>query len=131
MYSDLYMRKEKFINMYYVEDNGKIILFGENYQLLDNTIKVIPQYCDTKIQQTDREIVSFENAFYFKDEISDNLHALEIETRRHEIELELEELDKKRIRALCEPSLKDEDTTWLEFYNEKIFLLRNELLSIK
>lgn len=39
------------------------------------------------------------------------------------------ELDIKRIRAICEPSVKDEETgeTWLEYYNNQIILLRAEL----
>lgn len=47
--------------------------------------------------------------------------------RNHEIQTELEELDKKRIRAIAEPSMKDENQTWLEFYNNQIKELRKEL----
>ena len=47
--------------------------------------------------------------------------------RKQEILDELEILDKKRIRALAEPSLIDCDTTWLEHYNTKIIALREEL----
>ncbi len=50
--------------------------------------------------------------------------------RKEEIKTQLEELDKKRIRALAEPSLKNEDTTWLEYYNNQITALRNELTNI-
>ncbi len=50
--------------------------------------------------------------------------------RANEIHIELDELDKKRIRALAEPSLKDGETTWLEFYNSQIAELRNELNSL-
>ena len=69
----------------------------------------------------------FENTFNFKDEILDKLMALEVENHKKEIEHELDELDKKRIRAVCEPSLKDDETTWLEFYNQQILKLRKEL----
>lgn len=42
---------------------------------------------------------------------------------------QIEELDKKRIRAVCEPSVKDEITgeTWLDYYNKQIASLREEL----
>ncbi len=50
--------------------------------------------------------------------------------RSKEIQDELDEIDKKRIRALAEPSLKDENFTWLEYYNSKITQLRTELKSI-
>ena len=42
---------------------------------------------------------------------------------------ELNELDKKRIRAICEDEIKDTSTgqTWLEFYNKKVVELRNKI----
>lgn len=53
----------------------------------------------------------------------------ELEIRKNEIEKELLELDSKRIRAICEPSIKDETTgeTWLDYYNSEVEKLRNEL----
>lgn len=50
-----------------------------------------------------------------------------------EIKQELSELDTKRIRAIAEPSLKNEETgeTWLEYYNSEILDLRNELEGLK
>lgn len=50
--------------------------------------------------------------------------------KKEEILTQLNELDKKRIRALAEPSLKDEETTWLEYYNSQITTLRNELTAL-
>ncbi len=50
------------------------------------------------------------------------------EERTQEILSELELLDKKRIRAVCEPEvLRDDGKTWLEYYNEQILILREEL----
>lgn len=50
-----------------------------------------------------------------------------------EIKSKLNALDVKRIRAMLEPSVKDETTaeTWLEFYNKQIFDLRDELNSLE
>lgn len=47
--------------------------------------------------------------------------------RAQEIQEELDNLDKKRIRALAEPSLMDSDTSWLEYYNKQVKTLREEL----
>lgn len=46
-----------------------------------------------------------------------------------EIKSKLNALDVKRIRAMLEPSVKDETTgeTWLEYYNAQVFALREEL----
>jgi len=65
-----------------------------------------------------------------KDEIKNKEKNDKKQLRSIEIEAELDDLDKKRIRALAEPSMKDENETWLEFYNNKIRMLRNELSNL-
>jgi len=47
-----------------------------------------------------------------------------------EIQQQIDELDKKRIRALCEPGLKDSETTWVEFYTSQVVELRDQLQSL-
>lgn len=49
------------------------------------------------------------------------------EIQIEEYKKQLEELDKKRIRALAEPELMDENTTWLEYYNSRIKELRQKI----
>lgn len=46
--------------------------------------------------------------------------------------LKLEELDKKRIRAICENSIKDEkiSQTWLEYYNEEVNKIRTQITEL-
>lgn len=45
----------------------------------------------------------------------------------------IKELDLKRIRAICEPSVKDETTgqTWLEYYNAQILDLRSQIQTLQ
>ncbi len=43
------------------------------------------------------------------------------------IKSKLKELDLKRVRAICEPSLKNQNQSWLEYYNEQIQELRRQL----
>lgn len=40
------------------------------------------------------------------------------------------ELDLKRIRAICEPELREDGTSWLEYYTKQIVNLRNQLKEI-
>lgn len=47
--------------------------------------------------------------------------------KKVELQKQVDELDIKRIRAIAEPSQKDENTTWLEFYNSQIQDLRNQI----
>lgn len=48
------------------------------------------------------------------------------------LKLKIDELDKKRIRAICEPQLKDETTgqTWLEYYTMQIQGIREEISAL-
>ena len=46
---------------------------------------------------------------------------------KNQLLTQLDELDKKRIRAICEPSQKDENQTWLEYYTSQIVELRQQL----
>ena len=66
------------------------------------------------------------------EEYKQYLHEKEIAARKAEIESELLDLDSKRIRAICEPSIKDESTgeTWLDYYNNQVSILREELKNL-
>lgn len=61
-------------------------------------------------------------------EYSELLRQKEIEQKKLDIEYQLKQLDEKRVRAICEPEIKDEITgeTWLDYYNQQITELRAE-----
>ncbi len=52
-----------------------------------------------------------------------------INDKKNELMNELEALDRKRIRAICEPKIKNKDTgeTWLDYYNAQIIQYRLKL----
>lgn len=96
--------------------NGKMIILFENQVIAVNENEY-------KLQ----------NGVWTKLTISDSkARQLTIQNavRAEEIQQELDILDRKRIRAIAEPSLKDENITWLEYYNNQISELRNELAEI-
>lgn len=71
---------------------------------------------------------------YIKEDVSsqeylDCLAEQEKQKNKAEIKTQIDELDKKRIRAMVEPSIKDKDTgeTWLDYYNKLIKDLREQL----
>ena len=53
---------------YYVEDNGKIVIYNSKKYKVENTLKCTPQYADFPIQKTTKNIVEFEGRFYFEDD---------------------------------------------------------------
>lgn len=59
------------------------------------------------------------------------------EKKKREVLVQLKEqiieFDNKRIRALAEPSIKDETTgeTWLDYYNSKVLSIREEMSKLQ
>lgn len=120
--------KEKFENSIEITDdywkellnkqsNGKIIILFEN-----NVIAV------------DKTEYSFVDNKWIKlpqEKILTNQLTIKNAIKKQELQEKISELDKKRIRAIAEPSLKDENTTWLEFYNNQIIALRKEISELK
>ena len=54
----------------------------------------------------------------------------EKQQKKQELQIQIEELDKKRIRAVCEPSMKTPTQSWLEFYNEQVVELRQVMAEL-
>lgn len=117
--------------MFYNLDNQNNILnpstrFGEKFSNIDyfNFVNA-PENYYVYDEATD-EIIKNPN---FENEIEQK----EKENVLKALERELEELDKKRIRAICEPSIKNEETqeTWLDFYNSQVVEVRNKIIELK
>lgn len=74
--------------------------------------------------QDDKLVCVKDSTSYFEQK-----NKINAEKRKNEIMFQLEVLDKKRIRALCEPELINDnpEQSWLEFYNNQIKDLRTEL----
>ncbi|MBQ3311142.1 hypothetical protein IJG72_03610 [bacterium] len=91
----------------------------------------------TEKQRLDFIVDNNHNKGYKIEETEESLNALgktqeelaeiAIQNERTEIQKQLDELDKKRIRAVCEPSMKTENQSWLEYYNQEVQALRAQL----
>ena len=116
---------------YYIEKDGNIVLYDNNKQQLLNTLPFFPGYEGIEVQETEREIIRRNGGFVFADEVAQELLQEAKEAKIEELKLKLEELDKQRIRALCEPSNRTDNQTWLEYYNEQIIHIRKEIQSLQ
>lgn len=89
-------------------DDALIILFNQDKAIIQNN-----------------SIVDIQETEDYKSKIS----AAEKEVKKTSLQSQIDEFDKKRIRAICEPSIKDETTrqTWLEYYNLQVQELRNQI----
>ena len=132
---------------YYGTKNNKDYGFYENN--FQNAIEITDKYWKELLteQSGGKIIILFENKvvavneneYELQNGVWRKLSVTECQTRQltiqnavraEEIRQELDLLDRKRIRAIAEPSLMDENTTWLEYYNTQISQLREELASI-
>lgn len=59
--------------MFYIQQDEKIVLFDENLERLQNTIAIMPQYEGLEILETEREIITLNDEFVFKDEVETEL----------------------------------------------------------
>lgn len=66
------------------------------------------------------------------DEYKAKVAEAEKTARKAEVMVQIEEIDQKRIRAIAEPSVRDEITgqTWLEHYTEQVLALRAEMAEL-
>lgn len=118
---------EKFENSIEITDE-----YWKELLLEQNKGKIIINY-NNKIIAVNENEYTFENQTWKKlseEEINIKQLKIQNEIRKNEILSELDSIDKKRIRAIAEPSLKDQETTWLEYYNSQITELRKELAEI-
>jgi hypothetical protein len=111
------------------KDTGKVLsAYPETFNVPEPYVEISED--DNSAMSEDSEYVYFYKKKKFTKVLKAELEA--IEKRKAEIQAELASLDTKRIRAVCEPSVKDESTgeTWLEYYNSEIEKLRTEYNSL-
>lgn len=112
---------------YYTIQNNSILI-AENEQALtrfyDNVLSLPNDYEEGKYIAEQGELVLNP---YWEEEQQQKTK----EKRLEEIKTELDALDLKRIRAVCEGGNNpDTGELWLDYYNNKIIKLREELTSL-
>ena len=136
----------KLVSQYQIEfaPNFKDGIFNYNYDNEKMTADGYKPFVSNEKPITDKkfEIIYIEN----DENIVETINYLETEeeylNRKNNeiIQLDIDllnsqinELDLKRIRAVCEPSIKDEITgeTWLEYYNAQVINLRNQINTLR
>lgn len=121
--------------MFYIfVENGMLNGCGECRCLDDDTISFEVQ------EGMYNDYLANPSKYIFKDDkIIENPDYTEVKARSlvldeiEQIKLELNSIDSKRIRAVCENEVKDSKTgqTWLDYYNEQVFQLRERLNALE
>lgn len=120
----------------YIDNNELINGYGEIRLISENTLnyEVTEElYNDFKTLKTVEE----QNAKYMwngtdvvlNSDYEEIIAEKEKEKQKKLLLEQIDDIDKKRIRAICEPSIKDKTTgeTWLDYYNKQVAELRTEI----
>lgn len=117
----------------YVE-NGQVNGAGELEQLDESVInfEVSDEIYNNYLSEKYRYIYSDGNIIENPQYENEKQKAV-ISQRITDIHEKLNDLDEKRIRAVCESEVKDSQTgqTWLEYYNSLVVDLREELTALE
>ncbi len=118
------MTKYFFIENGIINGCGEINRLDENVENIEVDDETYSTYITTpsKFMYKDGKII--QNPEYEK-----QIQQAAINEEISMIKIKLEDIDKKRVRAICENSIKDEqqNQTWLEYYNEEAKNLRNKI----
>ena len=96
-----------------------------DYEFVDIDYSTFDEF---KYEVQDGQLVNISQTQEYQDRISQEQN----EILKLDLLKQIDELDKKRIRAIAEPQLKDEENgqTWLEHYTQQIIELRTEIINL-
>ena len=117
--------------MYYIfVENNKIIGAGELECLNEDILNIeISEELYNDFIKNPNKYIYQNNEIVSNPNYANEQYQQEILQQIEQIKAQLDNLDSKRIRAVCENEIKDSQTgeTWLEYYNSKIIPLRDKL----
>lgn len=132
----MYAKNENGILIFPDPNKGNILSYNQDATMLE---------ADGYIDYSDAEISLYNSGSGYcfdennrivditrTDDYKAKIAAAEKAERINNLQIQIIELDKKRIRAICEPSVKDTSTgqTWLEYYNLQVQDLRNQIANL-
>lgn len=118
--------------MYYITKEGNLYLYSDNKKALEDYNMPVKELLNVTAADFDRDKYIVNNDILVPAPDYEAEQA-EKECIAHikEIKTQLDELDKKRIRAMCEPSEYAKGISWLEYYNQQARELRTELQELE
>ena len=115
--------------MYVEIKENKLLSWCENPYLDYEQVDIDYETFDkNKYEVQDGILIDISNTDEYKTKVTTQ----EREATLANLKSQIEEIDKKRIRAMAEPSLYDVQSgkTWLQHYNEQISELREQILQL-
>ncbi len=115
-------------------NNNERLLIADGYKPLIKDENIISGRLYSKsYTQDETNIYEHINYIESEEDFIKRTEQLEIQRQINRLNSEINEIDLKRIRAICEPSIKDEETgeTWLEYYNNIVIAIRLQINNLQ
>ena len=115
-------------------NNNERLLIADGYKPLIKYENIISGRLYSKsYTQDETNIYEHINYIESEEDFIKRTEQNEIQNQINRLNAEINDLDIKRIRAVCEPSIKDEETgeTWLEYYNNIVIAIRLQINNLQ
>ncbi|MBO6272121.1 hypothetical protein J6O48_05005 [bacterium] len=115
-------------------NNNERLLIADGYKPLIKDENIISGRLYSKsYTQDETNIYEHLNYIESEEDFNKRTEQIEIQNQINRLNAEINELDIKRIRAVCEPSIKDEETgeTWLDYYNNLVIAIREQINTLR
>ena len=88
---------------------------------------------DLIYEESSENITQVINYLESEEEYNQRKSNEELQLQIDSLNSQINSLDLKRIRAVCEPEIKDEETgeTWLDYYNSQVIDLREQIQQLR
>lgn len=110
------------------------LLIKDGYkELIETEIPQNGRLYEITYTEDDKYIYSNISYLESEDEFNKRIKNTDIENEIKALEEQISNIDLKRIRAICEPEIKDKATgeTWLDFYNAQVMTFRSEIRKLQ
>lgn len=117
-------------------ENNRVLVAQKSTKDLTGYQEASPTEAQIIFEANETDTLSMISGAYYEPKDNADWRAEKAEREKQraisDIQMQIDVIDKKRVRALCEPQLKDSESgeTWLDFYTGQVIVLRDKITEI-
>ena len=121
------------VSNYNAESNAEMLLADGYKPLILAEMPTNDRMFDLIYEESSENITQVINYLESEEEYNQRKSNEELQLQIDSLNSQINSLDLKRIRAVCEPEIKDEETgeTWLDYYNSQVIDLREQIQQLR